>query len=851
MKYSGIEALERRALLTVAFQFDYSLDSAGFFAAPARRAALEAAAQSVTAQLTDTLAAITPAAHNSWTLSAYHPQTGEVFEVQDLSVPADRIIVYVGARDLPDAELASAGPNGWATGGDDAWYDTVRTRGEAGARLSPATDFAPAGGSIAFDAYTDWHFGTDATQLAAQQYDFYSVAAHELAHVLGVATSESWFAKVANGAFTGAKSSAMYGSAVPLDDYGGHWRDGIVFNGQETALDPIISTGTRKNYTRLDFAGLADIGWELAPAQTPKGLVATGSTTGVSLDWQDNTEASLVGYNVYFSTAPTTGFTKLNNAPLTTSALSHGAAPVGVTSYYRVTAISSSGAESSFASTSAVRMDNVAPAAPNGLSATGASTGISLAWTKNTEADLAGYNVYRSGALNGAYVKVNGPLLTSASYVDTAAPVGATSFYYVTAVDQSANESTGSTRVNASRQDTPPPPTNDAVTVQAEQGTFGGGTAVSSGNRNFTGSGYLDYGGAGSWGQVTVNRASAGNASIAIRYANGSTADRPFTVLVNGASVGTLSAPPTGSGSTWATASINAALLAGTNTIRLVAVGAGADLDQVTVTPIVADGTTTLEAESAVLGGGTLANARNVGYRGSGYADYAGAGSFVQFTVTRNAAGPASLTARYANGSTADRPFQVFVNNVNVATLSAPPTGGGSTWKTASLASVSLLAGDNVIRLVAVGAGADLDQLTIDAPITTPPPSPVDGTMTFEAEAALLGGGTLANTRNAGYLGTGYADFAGGGSYAEFTVNRSAAGAATVTARYLNGSSADRPFNVIVNGTSVGTLSGLPTGSTWRTVSLANVALRAGANTIRLGAIGYGADLDQLTIATA
>ena len=40
--------------------------------------------------------------------------------------------------------------------------------------------------------------------------------------------------------------------------------------------------------------------------------------------------------------------------------------------------------------------DAVAPAAPTGLAATAGANSVSLAWTANTEPDLAGYNVYRS-----------------------------------------------------------------------------------------------------------------------------------------------------------------------------------------------------------------------------------------------------------------------------------------------------------------------------------------------------------------------------------------------------------------------------------------------------------------------
>ena len=401
-----------------------------------------------------------------------------------------------------------------------------------------------------------------------------------------------------------------------------------------------------------------------------------------------------------------------------------------------------------------------------------------------------------------------------------------------------------------------------AIAYQAERATLGGGTVANNRNLGFIGTGYADFLGAGSFAEFTDTRSAATTVTLALRYANGATTDRPFNVLVNGANVGTFLGTPTGGGNVWATASINAVLAAGTNTIRLVAVGTGADADQLTITPVTTpptDGPVTLQGESAALSGGTVANAMNPGYVAGGYADFAGAGSAAQFTVTRAAAGSATLGIRYANGSTANRPFNVFVNGVNVGQFPCTPTGGGSSWRTVSLAtSVALAAGPNAIRLVAVGAGADLDQLTVTPTTTTPPPPPPPpgdpATLTLQGEAALLGGGTAAKAGNGGYAGSGYADFGGAGSWAQFTVTRAAAGNAALGIRYANGSTANRPFNVFVNGVNVGQLACPPTGSgsTWRTLSLAtDVSLAVGDNVIRFVAVGAGADLDQLTITTA
>lgn len=142
----------------------------------------------------------------------------------------------------------------------------------------------------------------------------------------------------------------------------------------------------------------------------------------------------------------------------------------------------------------------------------------------------------------------------------------------------------------------------------------------------------------------------------------------------------------------------------------------GADFATVSpVTPPPPDNTSTvLQAENATRSNGSAFSTGHAGYTGSGFVDYGGQGSAVLFTITRSASGTATLDFRYANGSTGNRPKQVFVNNVLVATLSFAPTGGWTTWKNAST-TVTLPAGTVQIKLVAsttVG-GANVDSLTV------------------------------------------------------------------------------------------------------------------------------------------
>jgi chitinase len=125
-------------------------------------------------------------------------------------------------------------------------------------------------------------------------------------------------------------------------------------------------------------------------------------------------------------------------------------------------------------------------------------------------------------------------------------------------------------------------------------------------------------------------------------------------------------------------------------------------------------GSTTIQAENATLSNAVVAT-NHTGFTGSGFVDYAAqAGSFVQFSVSRSAAGSAKLTLRYANGSTANRPASLIVNGTTVSTLTFGATTDWNTWTNAT-ATVTLKSGTNTIRVSATTApgGPNLDSLTV------------------------------------------------------------------------------------------------------------------------------------------
>lgn len=81
------------------------------------------------------------------------------------------------------------------------------------------------------------------------------------------------------------------------------------------------------------------------------------------------------------------------------------------------------------------------PGAPSGLTIASISTGgVTLDWENNSERDIAGYNVYRSGRPSDVGDKLNDTLIGTSSYDDPGVPLGVTSYYRVRAVDKRGAE---------------------------------------------------------------------------------------------------------------------------------------------------------------------------------------------------------------------------------------------------------------------------------------------------------------------------------------------------------------------------------------------------------------------------
>jgi len=245
--------IEEPAAHVFSIKFDYRFDRAGYFDVPERRAALEAAA----AVWSELLANDFPRVPAGTKLVLNDPEDRErQVTIEHLEKDIDDLLVFVGTSEAIPG-FGRGGPAGLAESSDATLQRSLNNR-------QVSQRFQPWAGSISFKGSVDYFFdrSSDADgKVPKGQYDFVSLATHELGHVLGFAACPAFTALEDGAALVGKKAVAVYGGPVPLEADLGHLADGTESGGVEALMTPKLLPGVRRAPTSLDIATLLDIGY--------------------------------------------------------------------------------------------------------------------------------------------------------------------------------------------------------------------------------------------------------------------------------------------------------------------------------------------------------------------------------------------------------------------------------------------------------------------------------------------------------------------------------------------------------------------------------------------------------------
>jgi hypothetical protein len=233
------------------------------------------------------------------------------------------------------------------------------------------------------------------------------------------------------------------------------YRDTIQFGGEASRLRYAIRYVNAEGQ-RASFSNFLLIEPTIRVALPPNGLTAQEREDGIALSWQPpaqniegSTPVNLLGYNVYRISANDSEdkAVALNSGSVTdTSYLDKNVAFDAPTRYFvRSVSLGTGGQPVESLNSNLVSVtprDVYPPSAPTSITIAAAPGRLSLFFPANPEADVAGYNVYRSEDPNlpfERWSKLNVEPITRTTFQDDKVESGKKYYYYLTAVDKNGN----------------------------------------------------------------------------------------------------------------------------------------------------------------------------------------------------------------------------------------------------------------------------------------------------------------------------------------------------------------------------------------------------------------------------
>ncbi|MFZ5874913.1 MAG: hypothetical protein ACOYXU_00760, partial [Nitrospirota bacterium] len=271
----------------------------------------------------------------------------------------------------------------------------------------------------------------------------------------------------------------------------------IANNTTATYTDTGLTNGTTYYYVVRGFDGTQEsansneasaVPADNAAAAPPTGLsaadVAADQGGAIGLTWTPSTDLDVTAQRVYRATVSGGPYTLVTSfANNTTATYTDTGLTNGTTYYYVVRAFDGTQESANSNEASAAPVDNLAPAAPTGLSAAdvvGDQGGaLALGWTVSTATDVTQQRVYRGTTSGGPYTLITTiSNNTTTTYTDTGLTNGTTYYYVIRAYD-GTQESVNSAEASATPADNLAPAAPTAVSAVDRPGDNGGAIDLS------------------------------------------------------------------------------------------------------------------------------------------------------------------------------------------------------------------------------------------------------------------------------------------------------------------------------------------------------------------------------------
>jgi len=251
------------------------------------------------------------------------------------------------------------------------------------------------------------------------------------------------------GGFKVVKScGSCIGAFEPFKDLSLDTEQGyVIYNGKVYVYDDDLTNGYQYAYkvypytkkgSRGDVSNTFTLKWE-KPPDVPKDISVKEGDGKVELSWRKEEETS---YNVYRYDGGVYPLFPLNKTPLTTPYFIDSGLENGKVYSYEVRKVQTKSAlrsEGEGFKVKATPKDTTPPSSPQEVKAEKTAKGVQITWKAGNETDLAGYNIFRTGTKKTEKINI-GPVKENI-FVDDNTPDTRYVSYYVTAVDNTGNES--------------------------------------------------------------------------------------------------------------------------------------------------------------------------------------------------------------------------------------------------------------------------------------------------------------------------------------------------------------------------------------------------------------------------